>query len=187
MNKYLIFIFLSYFSCLMGHEGHKHHDDNITAPSAQEEQIGAQFGNRPKNWSQWVGGFHFIFLNFPIALITMTAISELLFSQYPKRIFDHSARFMLIAAAIFATPTALLGLIYSYSSSYENLLSDFLQLHMWFGITTAVISIIVAFLRERYGVGKLYYTCLTLLFFLVNMTGFFGGGLTFGPYHYLPP
>lgn len=94
---------------------------------------------------------------------------------------------MLISGAIFAVPTALFGLIFSYTATYTGLLADFVWWHMWAGITTAVFAIIVAFLRERYGISKLYYSCLFLLFLLINITGFLGGGMTFGPYHMHPP
>jgi hypothetical protein len=88
----------------------------------------------------------------------------------------------LIAAAIFATPTAIFGLIYSYTASYDGLVADFVWWHIWFGIATAIFAIIVAFLRDRYETVKLYYNCLFILFLLVNITGFLGGGMTFGPF-----
>jgi hypothetical protein len=101
--------------------------------------------------------------------------------------FDFSSRFMLIAAAIIAPPTALFGLLFSYSASYYGLMETFLWWHMWFGITTAIFTIAVTFIRERFGVSKLYYSCLFLLFLMVNITGYFGGGMTFGLYHMYPP
>lgn len=159
MNKTAIFFCLICFTPLFGHEeGHL------------------------QSWEQWLGSFHLIFLHFPIALITMTLISELLFTRYKSPIFEFSSRFMLIAAAILAAPTALLGLIYSDTMTYEGLLADFIWWHMWFGFSTAIFSIYVACLREFYGKSKWYYTCLVILFFMVTVTGFLGGGVTFGSY-----
>lgn len=193
MYKFLIFSLLCLLSLnfLYSHEGHKEMEKNEPMTENMQPTEGQptvkQFGGRPLTWMQWVGGFHFIVLHFPIALIAMTAISELLFAWYKKPIFDYASRFMLIAAAIFAVPTALLGLIYSYTASYSGLLADFIWWHMWAGISTAVFAIFVAFLRERLGRSKLYYTSLFLLFLLVNITGYLGGGMTFGPYHMHPP
>lgn len=193
MYKFLIFNLLCFLSLnfLYSHEGHKEMEKNESMTEnmqpAESQPTVKQFGGRPSTWMQWVGGFHFIFLHFPIALIAMTAISELLFAWYQKPIFDYASRFMLIAAAIFAVPTALLGLIYSYTASYSGLLADFIWWHMWAGISTVVFAIFVAFLRERLGRSKLYYTSLFLLFLLVNITGYLGGGMTFGPYHMYPP
>ena len=159
--------------------------ESIT-PSSGQPTV-KHFGGRPLTWTQWVGSFHFIFLHFPIALIAMTAISELLFAWMQRPIFDYASRFMLIAAAVFSVPTALLGLTYSYTSSYSGILAEFIWWHMWFGIATAIFAIVVAFLRELLGRSKLYYTSLFLLFLLVNITGYLGGGMTFGLYHMHPP
>lgn len=192
MKYFVVLFFVLSFTFLFGHEEHKGMKEAETMqesvhPTQGEQPTVKQFGGRPQNWAQWIGGFHFILLHFPLALIAMTAFSELLFAYYHRPIFDYASRFMLIAAAILAVPTALLGLIYSYTATYSGLLADFVFWHMWAGLTTAGLAIFVAFLRERYGRVKLYYTCLIILFLLVNITGFLGGGMTFGPYHMLPP
>ena len=193
MNKQLILCLLSMLciTVLFGHEGHKSMEESKTpqesiTPSSGQPTV-KHFGGRPLTWTQWVGSFHFIFLHFPLALIAMTAISEFLFTWFHRSIFDYAARFMLIAAAVFSVPTALLGLTYSYTASYSGILADFIWWHMWFGIATAVFAIIVAFLRERLGRSKFYFTSLFLLLLLVNITGYLGGGMTFGPYHMYPP
>ncbi len=141
----------------------------------------------PKSWTQWVGSFHLIFLHFPIALINMVAISEILFARHKKPIFEFSSRFMLIASAIVSPPTALLGFIYSYSASYSGLMETYLWWHMWFGLATAISTIFVTIIRERFGVNRLYYSSLSLIFLMINITGYFGGGMTFGPYQLQPP
>lgn len=193
MNKKLILCLLSMlcFTVLFGHEGHKSMEESKTLQESITRSSGQptveHFGGRPLTWMQWVGSFHFIFLHFPISLIAMTAISELLFAWFQRPIFDYASRFMLIAAAVFSVPTALLGLTYSYTASYSGILADFIWWHMWFGIATAVFAIIVAFLRERLGRSKFYFTSLFLLFLLVNVTGYLGGGMTFGPYHMHTP
>lgn len=116
MYKWLILSLscLIKFGCLFAHEEHQKDfmpvQESII-PSADGEPTIKQFGGRPESWAQWVGGFHFIFLHFPIALIAMTAISELLLICYRRPIFDYAVRFMLIATAILAAPTALFGLI----------------------------------------------------------------------------
>ncbi len=193
MNKVLTLSLLCLlsFTFLFGHEGHKEMNENKSmkenVQTTQDIQAVEQYEGRPQSWVQWIGSFHFIFLHFPIALIAMTAISELLFAWYKRLIFDYASRFMLIAAAVLAVPTALLGLTYSYTATYNGLLADFVWWHMWFGFVTAILAIFVAFIRESWGISKFYYTCLVFLFLLVNVTGFLGGGMTFGPYHMHPP
>ena len=180
-----VFLLLSFmcFSCLVfAHEGHK--EKKIpTSENTQEKVKETVQEGRPTSWTQWIGGFHLILLHFPIALINMLAISELLWAWQKQPIFEFSSRFLLISIAILTPPTALLGLIYSYSSTYEGLMETFLWWHMWFGILTATFAVMLAFLKERIGISKLYYASLFLLFLMVNVTGFFGGGMTFGPFH----
>lgn len=167
MNKLLIAVFLCLVGVLYAHDGH--------------------LEGQPESWLQWFGSFHFMMLHFPIALITMTAVSDGFFLWNKNPIYDDASRFMLIAAALLATPTAILGLMYSYTGIYEGLLAEFLWWHMWFGFATAVIVILVALLRIRYGATKLYYSILIFLLFLVTITSYLGGGMVFGPYHMVPP
>ena len=194
MSKQLILCFLCLVCCtvLFGHEEHQNNEGNenkqeMVNPSPESQPPPKHLGGRPLSWTQWLGSFHFIFLHFPIALIVMTGISELLLAWLRRPIFDYASRFMIIAAATLAVPTALLGLIYSYTTSYSGLLADFIWWHMWAGISTAIFAIFVAFIRECLGISKLYYMSLFILFLLVNITGYLGGGMTFGPYHMHPP
>lgn len=185
--KVLIFQCVLLFSSLvLAHEGHEEMKKPASENTQEYVREPSQEG-RPRTWTQWVGSFHLIFLHFPIALINMTAISECLFAWYRKPIFDGSSRFMLISAAIVAPFTALLGWIYSGAVPYSGLMEIFLLWHMWLGITTALLTVALAFMRERSGIHKLYYGCLALLVLLINITAFFGGGMTFGPYQMYVP
>lgn len=159
-------------SCFaLAHEGHEGKKD----PETVQEHVQGEIST---TWLEWIGSFHLIFLHFPIALINMLAISETLFIFFRRPIFEFSSKFMLISAAVIAPPTALLGLIYSYSASYSGIMETFLLWHMWFGIGTAILTAIVAFMRERIGLSKLYYAFLIFLVLMLNTTGFFGGEMT---------
>ncbi len=192
MKFLFLCFFISFGFAVFAHEGHQEQMQQKEHVQEKKEDITeknkqSDTGGRPLTWWQWVGTFHLIFLHFPIALINMVIISELLFALFKKTMFEISSRFMLIAAAIVATPTALLGLVYSYSATYHGIMETFLWWHMWFGISTAIFAIAVTLIREYFGVNWLYYSCLALLFLMINITGFFGGGMTFGPYHMHPP
>ncbi|HEV8051354.1 MAG TPA: DUF2231 domain-containing protein [Parachlamydiaceae bacterium] len=193
MKLFFFLVFISFSLVLFSHEGH-HEQKQMKNKEIVQEKENVQVentqsieGSRTLMWAQWLGSFHFIFLHFPIALINVVAISELLFAIYKKPMFEISSRFMLIVAAIITPPTALLGLIYSYSASYDGLMETFLWWHMWFGISTAIFTIAVLYIRERVGISKLYYSFLILLFLMINITGFFGGGMTFGLSLMYPP
>lgn len=171
------------------HENPEHIEQNSSQQSSNASpELEADLSKgRPRNWAQWIGGFHFIFVHFPIALIIMTGLSELLFAWLQRPIFDLSSRFMIISAAILAVPTALSGLINRYATIYSGMLEDLIWWHMLAGIATVAFTIFVAVLRKRSGVSKFYYICLIVLFLLVNITGYLGGNVTFGPYHMYPP
>lgn len=169
--RILFLLLLCFTGFVLGHEGHE------AAESVLE--------GRPATWTQWIGSFHLIFLHFPIALINMLAVSELLGYLYRRSEFESVSRFLLISAAFLTPPTALLGLVYSYSVSYEGFMETLLWWHRGLGVFTAILVVILALLRDR--VSKAYYAGLILLFVMVNATAFFGGGMTFGPFQMLPP
>ncbi len=178
---FLTCIFIGQF--LFAHEGH----DKITIEQESIKSNESHDGGRPQTWMQWMGVFHLFFLHFPLALINMTAISDFIFARYRKAPFKQASRFMLIAAAILSPLTAFLGLAYSYSVSYYGVMETFLFWHMWLGIASSILSIAVALIRELFGVNAFYYCCLVLLVTTVNITAFFGGEMTFGPFHlYFP-
>ncbi len=157
--------------------------------SEKVHEIGNEPGYEswPKNWSEWIGNFHFILLHFPIALINMIAVAEILFYIYHTPIFDFSSRFMLIAAAVLAPVTALLGYILSLTEPYVGIFGTFLLLHMWSGIGAACLTLVLIPIREFSSGRKLYYYLLAVLVTFINLTSFLGGEMTFGPYHMFPP
>lgn len=137
-----------------------------------------------KNWITWIGNFHPVILHFPIALIIMTGIAELLAIKSHSPIFHNAARFMIFFAAITVIPTALLGLAYGYKATYEGTLSFIFWWHRFSGLATAVMAIITVFLKElhlRKKLGGRYYgISLGILVVLVTVTGYLGGDMTFG-------
>ncbi len=189
MKQLLILFLMSLicFSTLPSHEGHKEtNKEKIDVYSETSQPPSDEAAGRPQNWMQWIGTFHFVFLHFPIALISMAFVSELFYIWLLNPIFNYTTKFMLIAGAILSIPTALLGLTYSYTVNYNGPLVDFLWWHMWGGLTTAALSILTAILIMNRR-SKIYYTCLFLLVIVVNLTAFLGGEMTFGIYHMLPP
>lgn len=186
MKIFLLFFILFCNFLVFAHEGHK--KKKIPALESVQNKVKetAQEG-RSATWTQWVGSFHLILLHFPITLINMLVAAEILLVWFKRSVFEFASQFLVISAAILTPPTALLGLIYSYSASYEGLMKTFLLWHMWLGISTAIVAVAVAFIRVDFRVSKLYYSGLFLLFLLINCASFFGGGMTFGPYQMYPP
>lgn len=138
------------------------------------------------SWLAWLGRYHYIFVHFPIALISMTAVAEGFGAWTRCDLFYQAARFMIVSAAFLAFPTALLGLALSEGQQpYEGLGETILFWHRLLGLTTAGLAIVTAALLECQIRGHLksllpYYISLTLLFVCMGWTGMLGGDLAFG-------
>jgi len=207
----LLLLIMSSYSAL-AHEGHQHEDnqalknhingtpnvqqkDTNVHPQAHEGHVhdhgtGVRETGLGK-FIKWVGNFHPISIHFPIALIIMTGLAELLFRYYPSPMFSYSSRFMIIAAAITAPPTALLGLAYGYEAEYTGALIDIFWWHRFCGITTAGLAVIAAACNELYvrkNIGKpaYYHVLLGITILFVTVTGYLGGEMTFGLFHLFP-
>lgn len=175
MKKYfLLFSFFIFFILsLAAHEGHE-------AIQGEEAASGGWI-----SLVLWLGRLHLVFLHFPIALIIMTAISEILFVWYANPLFDHASRFMIVAAAVWAPITALFGFALGFGQFYEGWMNDIYAWHRYFGVVTTILVWWAATLREQYVRQKTsslrsYYICLFFLVVCVNLTGLLGGTLAFG-------
>lgn len=189
--KKLKAFFLTILMCFMlfqlrafAHEGHQ--EEEMQASEKQVEAV--NFDKIIK----WVGNFHPILLHFPIALITMAAVSELFFFWGGNSFFDQASRFMVLAAAVTVIPTVLTGLAYGYNAQYEGIMATYFWWHRFSGIFTAMLAIITAVIKglppQKFPHLKtIYYVCLFLLFISASVTGFLGGSLTFGIGHLWPP
>lgn len=139
-------------------------------------------GGEKNIWHQ-IGQWHFAFLHFPIALITMTVVAELLSVWTRNILYDYASYFMLMSAAFVVIPTMLFGLAlgYSISDSYVGISTVIYPWHMYFGILTAILVVLTAGLRNMTGTfGSVYLYFLILSFFSMSATGFLGGSLSFG-------
>ncbi|MBS0656356.1 MAG: hypothetical protein JSR46_11315 [Verrucomicrobia bacterium] len=137
----------------------------------------------------WAGNWHPILLHFPIALIVTTGICEILYFIFRRPFYDHAAQFMIIAAAGFIIPTVLTGFAYGLGMQYQGWMEDYFWWHRFFALFSALLAIACAILKgfKTLGCRISYYVCLLIVFFTVNITGYFGGSLTFGRADLFPP
>lgn len=178
----LITLFFLYRAILFSHEGHQ---ADALVLSAQEAGLAGLYEGGWMGWVLGLGRLHLVFLHFPIALIMMTVVAEILFFWRGSVLFDHAARFMMAAAAILAPVTALFGFALGLGQFYEGSMNDIYAWHRYFGVVTAILALWAATLRENYARGKsnslrAYYLCLFFAFLAVNLTGLLGGVLAFG-------
>lgn len=177
------------FMCMLdGHEGHHHAeqeqnvDASLSLPLASSKD--GEISSIPTPIFS-IGKLHPLILHFPIALIVMTVISEGLYFVSRKPLYDHASRFMIIAAALTAVPTALSGLAFGYGVQYEGEMANFFWWHRLSGLSTMCLAVLAATLREAYSEKgwptlNLYYACLGLVFITVSIAAFLGGTMAFG-------
>lgn len=135
------------------------------------------------DFSLFLGRFHPTFLHLPIGFL-LIAFGMEIFSRFRK--YEHlrfSVTFVLFFGAASAIIAAVMGYFLAQEGGYnENLL----LVHQWLGIGTAVMAMLMFFLRWRMNnrpelIFAKSYTFLWL-FLLVTLTlaGHYGGSLTHG-------
>ena len=134
----------------------------------------------------WLAHYHYIFVHFPIALVIMTGVAELIRSIRKDAVHERTANFLLIFALLFLFPTIGTGLLLEDSGvvTLENQLT--FEWHESLAYTTLALAIVTVFFRFWLGRGFLYFTFLTLLIFSVIFTAHFGGVMAFDSLSYLP-
>lgn len=138
------------------------------------------------NIVQWFGNYHLIFIHFPIALLLMAAVSEVicLITKNPK--YEFTTKFLLIAGAFFCIPTIFSGLAMEEGGAFTQEDSPIFWWHRFFGISTLILSLLTIIIRAYSGRNAFYFLSFILLVICVLATAHFGGLLAFGPFNYLP-
>ncbi len=168
MKNILIFVLLVSFGSLFGQEHHHEASQDVSGWLA--------------GWLGWSGKLHPVILHFPIALIICVMICEVLNIFFPSQLFPHAARFMIVAAALTAVPTAFTGL--QYARFHEDVSTAYLLgWHQWMGLSTAAMAIICAVTNYFPNCRRGYLVGLFLLTVFVSVTAYIGGEITFGPNH----
>lgn len=139
-----------------------------------------------EGWLRLFGNYHFILLHFPIALIIMACVAELLFCWRKKVEYDFVVNFLLISAAILVIPTAFSGLSLEESGSVTEKLQPLLEWHEFFGFFTLSLTIITVIIRNFFKWRSLYLCCLFLLFISVIVTSHIGGMMAFEDFNLSP-
>lgn len=172
LNRILLILLTALSVQLFCHSEHQ-------APKVQSE-MGLDAHGRPETWIQWLGNFHLIFVHFPIALIWLTAFSDLMYLWMKNPIYTALSRIALIGGALFSVPTAIFGLFLKFSSTFEGVEETLVLLHMIAGFATTFLAFFVIWIREKTGFSKVYGAAFILLLILVSLTGYLGGATSFG-------
>lgn len=144
-------------------------------------------GNSLEAWVGWFGNYHFIFLHFPIALIIMACVAEVLLTVRKDPQYNFIVNFLLIAAAILVVPTVLAGLSLAHSGPVTEETNPLLEWHQIFGFLTLTLTCITVIIRNWLGRHALYLWCLFALLICVTVTSHLGSIMAFGEFNLLPP
>lgn len=138
------------------------------------------------------GRMHVVMVHFPVALLMLMALIEVLRWRRPAGSMDQTVVIMAIIAALSSIASVAQGLVLDGGSSDGE--SDYartLALHKWLGITTAFFSIAAAVIALRRQLGdtlglcRLYRALVLPGAVLVSLTGHYGGQAVHGK-DYLP-
>jgi len=139
-----------------------------------------------KRVATFIGKLHPVIVHFPIALILLALLAEMLWWATGQAMFDNAVRFVLPLGAAGALVAAGLGWL---DAMFVHTPSDMLHtllIHRWLGISTALMATVAAGLQLaacRRTNGRLYWAyrlALVAAAILVGLTGHLGGMLIFG-------
>ena len=148
------------------------------------------FGNNIAipQWLQPVGRMHPLILHFPIVLLILAVLLELLrynpkFTNEP--LYQKFSNLVWLWAAIFASITVIMGLFLSNEAGYEGAT---LQLHKWLGVGIAFMATAINWIRNKkwYSLKVLRISAGLLLACLI-VGGDYGANLTHGDNFLLAP
>ena len=131
----------------------------------------------------FLGRFHPLLVHLPIGFLVFAFILEL-FSRWKKdAAVTNSIPLALLAGGVSALFASILGYMLSLSGDYEQGMVDS---HFWFGVATTAIAFLAWLMRidkikiPSVSKVKTNISALTLLVFLISITGHYGGNLTHG-------
>ncbi|MGC4235372.1 MAG: chitobiase/beta-hexosaminidase C-terminal domain-containing protein [Niabella sp.] len=134
---------------------------------------------------QAFGRAHPLILHFPIVLLLLAFLFEMLMALPKQAMLKNIADWLLLAAALTTVVAALMGLFLSKEEGYEG---DAIDIHKWAGVACAFIGFIWYGLREQIRKKKIATiiigSCATVVLLI---TGHKGANITHGEDFLLSP
>ena len=117
---------------------------------------------QPGLFLQWMGKFHPLVLHFPVVFGIVISI-WLFFWQHTKIHVD-TQKLLLAANALFASVTAVFGILLSLQNNYE---ADIINWHKWGGVAVAVFSWMFLYILNL----KIVVKRILAVLFLIGLIG----------------
>lgn len=171
-----------------GHEGHwmpvPGAETLAASPALSEEEAlaVARERNRVTSFGDFLGRIHPVAVHFPVALLLMAALAELLLLFRPALGLGTTIRFLVGTGAVGAVIAALLGW-FAGGWRFDDR-SETLALHRWNGTGIAVVSLLAWWLATRVQENRAGpRLALAALVIGLIAQGYWGGEMVFGPNH----
>jgi uncharacterized membrane protein len=146
-------------------------------------------GKQGAEWVQFIGRFHLLIIHFPIGLVLLVPVLEIV-GRFERFSYLHlSSGFVLGLATMAAIVAAFLGWCLARTGGYSGSL---VTQHMWGGVTLTIICWFCWVLRGSItepNAEKYYAAALTVGVLVVSWTGYRGGQISQGEEHlteYMP-
>ena len=138
-------------------------------------------GRERAEWMQFIGRFHPLVVHFPIALVLLVPVFQLVGRRPQFSYLRASCGFLLGLATFAATAAATLGWCLGRSGGYSGPL---VTQHMWGGVLLTLTCWLCWVLRPRLSQSEaLFGIPLAIAVVLVAWTGYRGGQLSLGADH----
>ncbi len=129
-------------------------------------------------WLQVGGRLHPMLVHFPITLVLMVAFWESFFSKITINEKTTIGDGLLLATAMLAAITALMGILLSQESGYDRVV---ISLHQWMGISVAVTATVWYAFRNQFRKNNwLSRSISVMLLILLMLAGHEGAIITHG-------
>lgn len=137
-------------------------------------------------WTGLLGRLHPALVHFPVALVLVALVAELIGIARRDGRYADTARFMITAAAWISVPAAITGFIRSGAMTFDATEQSLFAVHRVAGIATPVLVFLCAGLGA--GVRRsgqiweliLYRVVLVLAAASAAVAGYYGGEIVFG-------
>ena len=124
-----------------------------------------------------LGQFHPLILHLPIGILLFLYFLEILGRFKKNNDYNKTITLGIGVSALLTVLTSVVGYLLFYSGEYEG--SVVIQ-HLWLGVATSILSIIVWLVRIKKTSGSLYFSLFSILILGLILTGHKGGVLTHG-------
>jgi len=127
--------------------------------------------------SEFIGPFHPVIVHLPIGILLLACVFQWMGQKEKFSSLRSAVGITLLIGMLSAVLAVITGYLLSGQDDYDEQL---VNTHQWFGISVAIVSIVMYWLQKRSAPVKTQSAVAAVLFLLIIITGHLGGSLTHG-------